>query len=89
MPLFTPPTRTYNPRVNGDTPEWQMSPAIFFASTNPVGVNVWWSTANAISETQPATAAEVKKVWHGGHVHTITEDEAVMLRAAGYDANIV
>ena len=89
MPLFTPPVRTYNPRVNGDTPEWQMKPAIFFAASNGIGVNVWWSTANVISETQPATTEEVKKVWHGGRTHTITEDEAVTLRAAGYTADIV
>lgn len=66
-----------------------MSPSKFFDADIPVGVNVWWSTANVISETQPATEAEVRKVWHGGRTHTITEDEAVMLRSAGYTANIV
>ena len=89
MPLFTPPTRTYVPRVLPSTPEWQQSPSKFFEADIPVGVNVWWSTANVISETQPAEAADVKKVWHGGRTHTITEDEAVILRAAGYTANIV
>ena len=62
---------------------------IYFSPSVPVGVNVWWSTANVISETQPATAEEVRKVWHGGRTHTITEDEAVILRAAGYTDNIV
>lgn len=66
-----------------------MKPAIFFSPSVGKGVNVWLDTANAISETQPARASQVKKVWLGGHIHTITEDEAVMLRSAGYTANIV
>ena len=89
MPLFTPPIRSYVPRVLPSTPEWQMSPSKFFATDIPIGVNVWWSTANEISETQPALASDVRKVWLGGRTHTITEDEAVMLRAAGYTDNIV
>ena len=89
MPAFTPPTRTYVPTVRADTPEADKRPMIYFSPSVPVGVNVWWSTANVISETQPATAEEVRKVWHGGRTHTITEDEAVILRAAGYTDNIV
>ena len=89
MPLFTPPTRTYVPRILPTTPEWQQSPSKYFVADIPVGVNVWWSTANVISETQPDAAEDVRKVWHGGRTHTITEDEAVMLRSAGYTDNIV
>ena len=89
MPAFTPPNRTFVPRVRANMSEADQRPMIYFTADIPKGVNVWLSTANVISETQPALAAEVKKVWLGGRTHTITEDEAVTLRAAGFTANIV
>ena len=99
MPTFIPPSRFNVPRVRADTPDDQLTPSIYFTANIPIGANVWWWTDNTISETQPPLAEKrlnadgtytqgVYKVWHGGHIHTITSDEAAMLTAAGYGANI-
>ena len=100
MPVFTPPTRTYVPTFSADTPKNDRKPMEFFDPYIGIGVNVWLYTNNTISEVQPpgwepetnddgTITPGVKKVWYGGHSHTITEDEAVMLRAEGYTDNIV
>ena len=99
--FFTPPTRgQLVPRVNGDTPENQRKPAIYFKPEVLIGVNVWWYTNNTISEQQPPlweprTNADgsitpgVRKVWYGGHgPYPITDGEYQMLLGAGYSANL-
>ena len=100
MPLFTPPSRFNVPRVRANTPDNERTPHIYFKADIPIGANVWLWTDNTISESQPPLAERrlnadgtytpgVQKVWHGGRTHTITADEAVLLTAAGYGANIV
>lgn len=94
MPTFTPPSRTLVPVISPATPKHQQRPFAYFKASIPRGANVWVSTDNVISESQPplwtatATTPGVKKVYYGGHSYEITADEAVQLTAAGYGDNI-
>ena len=94
MPTFTPPSRTLVPVISPATPKHQQRPFAYFKPSIPRGANVWVSTDNVISESQPplwtatATTPGVKKVYYGGHSYEITADEAVQLTAGGYGDNI-
>jgi len=94
MPTFTPPSRVMIPTISPATPKHQQRPFAYFKASIPRGANVWVSTDNVISESQPplwtatATTPGVKKVYYGGHSYEITADEAVQLTADGYGDNI-
>lgn len=99
MPTFIPPIRSYVPVIAANAPLDQRQPMASWSASIGRGVNVWLYTNNTISEVQPpyqkaftnadgTVSPGVKKVWYGGHTHTITSSESVMLTAAGYGANI-
>jgi hypothetical protein len=93
MPTFEPPTTgTDTPIFERGTPERKRNPlgnALMKFFPGPViGRNVYVLADGTITEDEPAegdiTAA---KVYHFGHVHTVTEEEADALRGAGYSVS--
>ena len=48
------------------------------------GRNVFKLTDGTFVEWQPAFPDQIAHIYHGGHVHELTEQEEADLRAAGY-----
>jgi len=46
--------------------------------------NIWLLTNGTVTTRQPPLASDYVKVWYGGHVNEVTEDEAAILEAAGF-----
>lgn len=82
--LFRTPLRTRRSPVRADTPEKDRKPAMYFAFTSlvPVGVDVWVTTGNVVTETQPAQWESVKTWYGGGRDNIISDAEAAFLIAA-------
>jgi hypothetical protein len=90
---FTPPYRTFVPRVLPSTPERQRLPSAYMKADIPRGVNVFIDLNDVVSESQPVWA-NIKTVFYGGHSYDsnkgeITGGQLDLLTAAGYGANIV
>ena len=82
MPTFTPPTRLIGPTTLA-TPHPGNSLMRFYGP-RPVGVNVWLLTDGTFTENQPMEPDVIEHVYHGGHVHPVTDAEAAALTDAGY-----
>lgn len=81
MPTFTPPTDKLV--VYGDF--WSPGSRLFRRLVPGLrGRNVFLLNDGTYTENQPAYWSDVSKVYYGGHVHDITEDEANSLTEAGY-----
>ena len=52
------------------------------------GKNVYQLNDLSFTENDPWSPSSYIKVFHGGHVHALSEDEYTDLVAAGYGANI-
>jgi hypothetical protein len=105
MATFEPPSRVLVPVVTPNVPKEQQRPFAYFKPSIPRGINVWINTFNEVTEIQPPLWLErtvtdadgnkisvtpgVKKVYYGGHIYTINDDEKRILTEAGYGANIV
>ncbi len=50
----------------------------------PRGRNVYKLTDGTYTEWQPAFQEDIEIIYHGGHIHTLSEDEVASLTAAGY-----
>lgn len=50
----------------------------------PRGRNVFKLVDGTFTENQPMDPAVIEKVYHGGHVHTVSGQEQADLVAAGY-----
>lgn len=83
--MFRPPTRNDVPTqlVGGDRIANRL--ARFYAP-GLRGVNVYKLTDLSFTEVDQHDYTVVEKVYHGGHVHTLTEEEYTDLLAAGYSA---
>lgn len=81
--MFRPPTRNDVPTqlVGGDRIANRL--ARFYAP-GLRGVNVYKLTDLSFTEVDQHDYTVVEKVYHGGHVHTLTEEEYTDLLAAGY-----
>ena len=94
MPKFTPPVATLVPVITPVTPKWQQRPFAYFKPSIPRGANVWVWTNGTISTAQPpvwvatATAPGVSYVYYGGRTYDITNDQATILRNAGFGDGI-
>ena len=97
MPVFTPPTDNFViPAIIGDvTNNVYLSKEERIANrlgthihASGRGCNVFLLTSGVITERQPSDYTTVSKVYYGGHVNNITEEEATALVAAGYGAYI-
>lgn len=82
MPTFIPPTRLIGPTTlaiphPGNSLMRHYKP-------RPVGVNVWALNDGTLTETQPMDPSVIAHVYHGGHIHRITDTEATALVDAGY-----
>lgn len=82
--IFRTPLRYKRPPVRVDTPRGDRKPAIYFsqASLVDVGVNVWLTVDNTVTETQPVKWELVKTMYQGGAENIITDAEAAFLIAA-------
>ncbi len=90
MPTFTPPTDAYLNLTDFDldTPPTENLRLSFrllrhFASL-PRGRNVYKLDDNTYTENDPADFDTIQISYLGGHVYTITDDEAASLTTAGY-----
>lgn len=83
MPTFIPPT---DPRVywSDRSDEGILS----FLTPGPRGRNIYKLVNGAYTEYQPGDMDTVAVLYHGGHIHPVTDDEAAALTAAGYGAYI-
>ena len=94
MPKFTPPVATLVPVITPVTPKWQQRPFAYFKPSIPRGANVWIWTNGTISTAQPpvwvatATAPGDSYVYYGGRTYDITNDQATILRNAGFGDGI-
>lgn len=80
MATFIPPTDEY---VNWGEPD---ETGIFaFLKPGRRGRNVYKLTNGNFTESQPSDMDTVEKIYHGGHVHTLTAQEEADLIAAGYE----
>ena len=88
MPIFTPPVR-----LLGETTLASPHPGNqLYRHYVPrrVGVNVYVYADGTVGESDPPLGdITCQRVYHGGHIHTITDAEAAVLTAAGYGANII
>lgn len=78
MPVFTPPTDNFV--------QWSdaSDDRLYFLQSGPRGRNVFKLNNGSFTEYQPMNQDDIAITYHGGHVHTITQDEADDLIAAGY-----
>ena len=81
MPTFIPPIRSYDSPVLQE--DRNHVPAKFFDKGAPRGANVWVRNDGTLTETYPGLG-KYTKLYHGGHIHTVTDEEAAVLTAAGY-----
>jgi hypothetical protein len=76
---FLPPTDNF---VTWGEPDEE---GIFaYLRPGPRGRNVFKLVDGNFTESQPSDMTTVEKVYHGGHVHTLTDAEEADLIAAGY-----
>lgn len=82
--IFRPPLRYKRPPVRVDTPEKDRKPAIYFGASSlvDVGVNVWVTVDNVVTETQPVRWELVKTLYGGGRENIISDAEVAFLVAA-------
>lgn len=79
MAVFRPPT---DPFVQFDDGSGE---GIFAYLTGwPRGRNVFKMTDGSFTESQPSDMTEVAHIYHGGHIHPLTDQEEADLRTAGY-----
>ena len=83
--MFRPPTRFDGPTqlVGGDRIANRLAR---FYRPRERGRNVYKLIDESFTEVDQANYDVVLKVYHGGHVHTLTEEEYAELLAAGYAA---
>lgn len=83
--MFRPPTRFDGPTqlVGGDRIANRLAR---FYRPRERGRNVYKLVDESFTEVDQANYDVVLKVYHGGHVHTLTEEEYAELLAAGYAA---
>lgn len=84
---FTPPVRAIGATTLADP---HPGNALFrhFSPRN-VGINVYLMPGNVLTELDPASDMEAVRVFHGGHVHPVSQAEADLLVAAGYSVSTV
>lgn len=78
MPVFEPPTDDFV--AWDDAGDDRLS----FVKPGPRGRNVFKMVDGSFTEYQPMDQDSIAITYHGGHVHTITDEEAADLTAAGY-----
>jgi hypothetical protein len=83
--MFRPPTRFDGPTtlVGGDRIANRLAR---FYRPRERGRNVYQLVDGSFTEVDQANYDVVLKVYHGGHVHTLSEEEYADLLAAGYAA---
>jgi hypothetical protein len=79
--IFNPPIRHNNPSLLPTTSKYKRALFKFYRGA-PVGHNVY--IMNDGSVTEFPDPLEIASTYHGGHSHVITDEEEVVLRAAGY-----
>lgn len=84
MPFFTPPVRALVPTT---LPGRHPGNALFrYYGPRRRGVNVF-VYGSTVTETE-LDGVVPTHLYHGGHIHTITDAEASLLTGAGYGANV-
>lgn len=79
MATFRPPTDLYVSWDDG-------TEGIFkYLKPFPRGRNVYKLVSGEFTEYQPSEMDTVEKIYHGGHIHTLTAEEEADLIAAGYE----
>lgn len=56
---------------------------------NRVGVNVYLMPGGVLTEIDPYSDLDAVRVFHGGHIHPVSDAEVALLVAAGYGDNIL
>lgn len=59
-----------------------------FFDPEPRGRNVYKLTDGSYTEVDLKDEGQIEKIYHGGHIHTLTQQEVTDLTAAGYGAYI-
>lgn len=78
MATFRPPTDLFVSWDDG-------SEGIFkYLKPFPRGRNIFKMTDGSFTEWQPGDMTKVDKIYHGGHIHTVSGQEEQDLRDAGY-----
>lgn len=87
MPTFSPPTE--NVVHYGDYSQGGLQLRLWrFFRPEARGINVYLLDDGTYTEVDQRDTGQVVKVYLGGHVIDITDDEAASLTAAGYGAYI-
>ena len=85
--IFTPPTAPLRPAaVNPSHPGFAL-----FRHYRPwdAGTNVWLLEDGTVTTVEPdPNTVDIARVFHGGHLHEVDDDEAALLTAAGYEDNL-
>lgn len=82
MPQFVPPVDYIGPTT---LPTPHPGNALFrHYGGRPVGRNVWKLKDGTFTEIDPMDPDVVDVLYHGAHVHTVSDAEAAALTAAGY-----
>lgn len=84
--FFTPPVRLIGATTLADPHPGNAIMRHYVA--NRVGVNIFQMAGGVFTETQPYSDLDAVRVFHGGHIHPVTDAEVALLTAAGYAANI-
>lgn len=87
MSTFVPPTDDF---VRYGTPfDWGGAHYLWrFFKPEARGRNVYLLNNGTYTEVDIRDEGQIVKIYHGGHIHEITADEAASLTAAGYGAYI-
>lgn len=80
--IFIPPIRRFNPGILPTTTGIERALRKYYKGP-PVGSNVYLMNDGTVTET-PTDLNLVSKIYHGGHIVPITDEEVDMLVDAGY-----
>lgn len=87
MPIFTPPVLPIG--ANTTVARHPGNQLWRHYGGRRVGINVYVYADGTIGTNDPPFGdITCRKVYHGGHIHTVTAAEALALTAAGFGANI-
>lgn len=92
MATFTPPTDLTSQATDNSDDQFKHASLEHrlanrlarFRKPTAKGRNVFYLVDGTYTETEPADATVISKVYHGGHIHVITSIEQDSLTAAGY-----
>lgn len=88
MPTFSPPAQDSFAWANyrDKSAEHQL---FGYVRKGSRAQNLFYLTNGTFTNVDPLNPNLVDKVYYGGHIYEITEEEAAILTAGGYGSNIV